>query len=75
MVSAHGGSLVADPTPTVMYRQHPANIVGAPLSMRRRAMAALARGPDVFMNVLRAHVAALRAQSELLSPAPWRPWT
>lgn len=68
VVSAHGGSLVADPTPTVMYRQHPANVVGAPQSMRRRAVAALARGPDVFMNVLRAHVAALRAQPELVSP-------
>ena len=43
VVSAHGGSLVADPTPTVMYRQHPANIVGAPLSMRRRAVAAWRR--------------------------------
>ena len=75
MVSAHGEFLVANQMPTVMYRQHPANIVGAPLSMRSRPLAALARGPDVFMNVLRAHVAALLAQSELLSPAPWRPWT
>ena len=69
VVSAHGGRLVTDPTPTVMYRQHGANVVGAPQSTRRRAMAALQRGPDVFMNVLRAHVAALRAQPDLLSPA------
>lgn len=69
LVSAHGGQLLADKEPTVMYRQHPANLVGAPLSVRRRAVAALARGPDVFMNVLRGHVAALRAQPELVSPA------
>ena len=69
VVAAHGGQLLADQTPTVLYRQHPANLVGAPGSMRRRALAALARGPDVFMNVLRAHVAALRAQPELVSPA------
>lgn len=67
LVSAHGGALVADAQPTVMYRQHPANVVGAPLSVRRRAVAALLRGPDVFMNVLRGHVAALRAQPELVS--------
>ena len=68
VVSAHGGRLVMDPRPTVLYRQHSGNVVGAPQSMRRRAIAALERGPDVFMNVLRAHVAALRAQPDLLSP-------
>ncbi len=68
VVSASGGRLVADPTPTVMYRQHDGNVVGAPRSMRRRAVAAMQRGPDVFMGVLRAHVAALRLQPDLLSP-------
>lgn len=69
VVSAHGGRLVTDSTPTVLYRQHRGNVVGAPLSMRQRAVAALRRGPDVFMAVLQAHVAALRAQPDLLSPA------
>jgi len=41
--------------------------VGAPTSMGRRALAALWRGPSVFMTVLRANVAALLAQPELLS--------
>lgn len=69
VISAVGGTLIVDPTPTVQYRQHGANMVGAPRSTHRRALAALLRGPDTFMNVLRAHVAALRAQPTLTSPA------
>jgi len=68
VVSATGGRLVADATPTVLYRQHGNNAVGAPASKRRRAIAALRRGPGVFMNVLRGHVAALREHPHLLSP-------
>ncbi len=68
VVSASGGRLVADATPTVLYRQHGGNAVGAPASMRRRAAAALQRGPGVFMNVLRCHVAALRDHPDLLTP-------
>ena len=69
LVSAHGGRLIADETPTVLYRQHGGNMVGAPRSMHRRAAAALRRGPGVYMNVLRSHVTALLAQPQLLSPA------
>ena len=54
--------------PVVLYRQHTANLVGAPRSMARRAVAAMQRGSSVFMNVLRQHVAALVAQPELMSP-------
>lgn len=68
VVGAVGGTLIMDPTPTVKYRQHGANMVGAPASTPRRALAALLRGPDSFMNVLRGHVAALRAQPALMSP-------
>ncbi len=68
VVTAGEGRLVVDPTPTVMYRQHAGNMVGAPRSSLRRARLALQRGPDLFMNVLRAHVAALRAQPGLMSP-------
>ncbi len=67
LVTASGGRVIADPTPTVLYRQHHGNLVGAPPSKRRRARAAMRRGPAVFMAVLRAHVAALLAQPELLS--------
>ena len=68
VVAAAGGRIVADEQPTVLYRQHTANAVGAPLSTRRRAVAAMRRGPGAFMKVFRAQVAALQAQPDLLSP-------
>ncbi len=68
VVAAVGGRIVADSATTVLYRQHGGNAVGAPRSKRKRAMAALQRGPAAFMKVLRAHVAALQEQPELLSP-------
>jgi glycosyltransferase involved in cell wall biosynthesis len=67
LVAGAGGRLVVDDTPVVLYRQHTGNFVGAPSSMPRRALAALRRGPGVFMNVFRQHVAALSEQSHLLS--------
>ncbi len=68
LVTAAGGSVVADETPTVLYRQHAANAVGVQLSPRKRAWAALRRGPYAFMRVFRAHMEALCAQPELLTP-------
>jgi hypothetical protein len=69
VVTAGGGTLLHDDEPVVLYRQHPNNTVGAPRTLPRRAVAALRRGPGVFMNVLRQHVAALCAQPNLTSPA------
>ena len=69
VIAAAGGRIIADPEPTVLYRQHGGNVVGAPRSKSRRAMAALRRGPAAFMKVFRAHVAALQAQPNLLSPS------
>ena len=68
VVAGAGGRIVADEEPTVLYRQHAANAVGAPLSTRRRAIAAMRRGPGAFMKVFRAQVTALNAQPGLLSP-------
>ena len=68
VVTASGGAVVRDETPSVLYRQHRGNAVGAPASRRRRAVAALRRGPRVFMGVMRGHVSALQAQPELLTP-------
>ncbi len=68
LVSAAGGTVVADQEPTVLYRQHAHNAVGVPLSPGRRAWAAMRRGPHVFMRTFRAHMNALNAQKELLSP-------
>ncbi len=68
IVTAAGGAVVADATPTVLYRQHANNAVGVPLSPTRRLWAALRRGPHVFMRTFRAHMEALEAQPDLLSP-------
>ncbi len=68
VVSAWGGRILVDEVPTVLYRQHRTNAVGAPSSMTRRAFAAVQRGPDVFMQLFRNHVQALQAQPGLLSP-------
>ena len=68
LIAAADGRLVVDDTPVVLYRQHASNAVGAPLSLSRRGLAALRRGPDVFMGVFRSHLATLMEQPELLSP-------
>lgn len=67
VVAAADGRLIVDPEPAVLYRQHPGNLVGSPPSLARRAVAAARRGPGVFMGVLRANVAALRAQPGLVA--------
>jgi hypothetical protein len=69
LVAAAGGRVMADEKPSVLYRQHAGNLVGAPPSMPRRAFGALRRGPGVFMNVFRQQVVALAEQPHLLSDA------
>lgn len=67
LVAGAGGAVLADDRATVLYRQHAGNLVGAPASLPRRGVAALRRGPGVFMNVFRQQVLALAAQPNLLS--------
>ena len=69
LVTAAGGRLIQDQEPVVLYRQHAQNLVGAPASMTRRAIAAIRRGPALFMTVLREHIAALLAHPDLVSEA------
>ncbi len=69
VVTAAGGRVLRDDTPVVLYRQHGSNVIGAPHSWWQRGLGAIKRGPQVFMAVLRQHVAALREQPELLSGA------
>ena len=68
MVTAAGGRVLIDDTPTVLYRQHKGNAVGVPVSAWKRAAAALRRGPGMFMTTFRQHTAALQGQPALLSP-------
>ncbi len=67
VVAAAGGRILVDPAPAVLYRQHGGNLVGAPGTWLARALGALRRGPRPFMQVFRAHVAALAETPELLS--------
>jgi glycosyltransferase involved in cell wall biosynthesis len=69
LVSAAGGRIVADPEPTILYRQHAANAIGAASSRLHRAFAALRRGPRPFMRDFTLHVASLSEHAALLSPA------
>jgi hypothetical protein len=66
LVTAAGGRVLVDNAVVALYRQHANNVIGAPPSQMRRAIAALRRGPRIFMNVLRQHLEALVAQPELL---------
>ena len=66
LVTAVGGQLLIDDAAVALYRQHEGNVIGISLSRIRRAVAAVRRGPGVFMNVLRQHVAALAARPDLL---------
>lgn len=67
LITAAGGRILVDDAIVALYRQHGSNVIGAPPSQLRRAIAALRRGPGIFMNVLRQHVESLIAQPHLLS--------
>jgi len=66
IIAAAGGHILADPTATVLYRQHDNNWVGEAANWWRRGVAALRRGPAPFMRLLRSHVATLQTRPELL---------
>ncbi len=68
VVAAAAGCILRDDEPAVLYRQHAQNAVGGRASFWRRALAAVRRGPNVFMRVFRAHVEALMAQPNLVAP-------
>ena len=68
LVTAAGGRVLRDDRGVILYRQHAENVVGAPRSAPRRALAAVRRGPGAFMTVFRANVEALSAQPALLAP-------
>lgn len=69
LVTAAAGRVLVDEAVVALYRQHGDNCVGMRVSQTHRALAAIRRGPRVFMNTLRQHVAALTAQPELISEA------
>jgi glycosyltransferase involved in cell wall biosynthesis len=69
LVSGCGGRVIFDPEPTVLYRQHGGNAVGATAPVPLRALRALRRGPAAFLALLAAH------RRVLLAAAPELPLT
>jgi hypothetical protein len=67
IVSATGGRIIADDQPVIRYRQHRSNAIGLARSPFGRAIKACSRGPGIFVDRLKVHVAALQRQRHLLS--------
>ncbi|MCW8306897.1 glycosyltransferase [Acidiphilium sp. PA] len=67
VITACGGVVLIDPKPVVLYRQHRANLIGSPPSTLARAVAALRRGPGIFMTMMRRHVGQLATHAEFLT--------
>src|SRR5580658_6386638 len=67
VVSAREGLVISGDAPDILYRQHPANVVGEARGFWRRAVRAIRRGREPFMTIFRCHVAALLARPGLLS--------
>jgi glycosyltransferase involved in cell wall biosynthesis len=67
-VSAAGGTICVDNSPSILYRQHGANAIGAAPSRLNRGKAALRRGPTAFMAIFRSSLDWLLAHGTILSP-------
>lgn len=68
VVSACGGRVIYDEVPSTLYRQHAKNMIGSQVRTVSRAMAALQRGPGIYMTMLRRHVERLYEYRHLLPP-------
>jgi hypothetical protein len=67
-VSAVGGQVLFDTEPSILYRQHAANVVGAQRTLLRRATAAAARGPRPFLQAMSNQMEALMQHRPRLTP-------
>ena len=68
VVSACGGQILFDARPQVLYRLHKGNLIGRAQPFYARAIAALRRGPVVYMTMMQRHADALMHQAARLSP-------
>ena len=68
LVSGAGGQVLFDADPCILYRQHGANVVGAPRALLGRGIAAFRRGPQAFLRLLHGHLEALAGAEGLLTP-------
>jgi hypothetical protein len=67
-VTAVGGHVAFDAEPSILYRQHTANVVGAQPTLLRRAAAAAARGPQPFLQAMSNQMEALMPHRARLTP-------
>lgn len=67
VVSAFGGLVIYDPEPATLYRQHMKNLIGSQLPTITRAIAALERGPGIYMTMMHRHAEQLHAYQDRLS--------
>lgn len=59
VIAAACGSVIFDPVPAILYRQHGYNAIGAASSFIPRAVKAIQRGPAPFLRQLEKHALAL----------------
>jgi hypothetical protein len=63
VVAACGGSVIFDERPQVLYRMHKHNLIGRAQPVHHRALAALKRGPMVYMTMMHRHADMLEQQA------------
>lgn len=68
VVSAYGGDVLFDNRPQILYRLHKNNLIGRRQPFHNRALAALARGPAVYITMMQRHADALQEQAARLPP-------
>jgi glycosyltransferase involved in cell wall biosynthesis len=67
VVSACGGTVLFDERPQVLYRLHKDNLIGRAQPLPARAIAALQRGPHIYMTMMRRHTDMLATFANLLA--------
>lgn len=68
VVSACGGTVIYDAEPSTLYRQHAKNLIGSKIRTVSRAIAAVKRGPRIYMTMMRRHADRLDEHRDLLPP-------
>ncbi|MDD2795098.1 glycosyltransferase [Acidocella sp.] len=68
VVSACGGRIIFDPRPQVLYRLHKNNLIGSSRPLPARALAAIRRGPKIFMTMMHRHADILATGASHLTP-------
>ncbi|WP_297442904.1 glycosyltransferase [Acidocella sp.] len=68
VISACGGEILFDERPQVLYRLHKTNHIGRLQPLYKRALAALRRGPQIYMTMMHRHANMLGERPANLSP-------